>query len=564
MKNSQKNRRRKPVARKRMLRLMIVVLIVVLLAGLLIIKRLYFPKSVTFEKTSYSMFVGETKVISAKTKPKLPFGNNLNYSSSNPKIASVSQNGTITAKSQGVVDIIATHSINKKKAILKLTVESNTIIIDLPQTNIKILKGDTFDIDAKITQVGNAEANIKYLSENENVATVSEDGIITGVNGGKTTVKIYDEKTQVSEEISVEIITQLESLTFSSDAANIEIGESYTPKIVFSPEDTTDKEYTLSIHPQNIAEIKDGKIVGISSGSATLSATHTATKKVATMKINVGSKVEKIQLSFVSTEIKQGSSSYITASITPADALDKTLNWTTTDASIATVWSSGDNTATIKGVSAGTCKIRATSKSNPDVYAEATIKVTKSSSDEVTSETYIDGVLIVNKTYGLPRSFNNSGTLTAETQSAFNKMKAAADAEGIKLWIASGYRSYDRQKYLFENYLNRPNNSQEDVETYSARPGFSEHQTGMALDVNNPSDAFLGTDAQKWLNEHCTEYGFIIRYPKGKENKTGYKYEPWHIRYLGVNTAQAVSASGLCLEEYLGITSVYADINYKY
>jgi LAS superfamily LD-carboxypeptidase LdcB len=95
------------------------------------------------------------------------------------------------------------------------------------------------------------------------------------------------------------------------------------------------------------------------------------------------------------------------------------------------------------------------------------------------------------------------------------------------------------------------------TDTFSARPGHSEHQTGMAMDIIEASSAFEGTPAAIWLAENCYKYGFIIRYPKGKENITGYKYEPWHIRYLGKDTAWAVYNSGLTLEEYLGIDSVY-------
>ena len=100
--------------------------------------------------------------------------------------------------------------------------------------------------------------------------------------------------------------------------------------------------------------------------------------------------------------------------------------------------------------------------------------------------------------------------------------------------------------------------------SFSARPGFSEHQTGLAIDVNEISDAFIGTPEAIWLEEHCVEYGFIIRYPQGKQGVTGYKYEPWHIRYVGKDNAKrihdAAVAAGdpyLTLEEYFGITSAY-------
>lgn len=171
----------------------------------------------------------------------------------------------------------------------------------------------------------------------------------------------------------------------------------------------------------------------------------------------------------------------------------------------------------------------------------------------VNGVTYIDGIIIANKTYSLPRNFGSG--LANETQDAFIKMQADAAAEGIYLWIVSGFRSYDTQKSTYNFFLN--DRGQELADLCSARPGHSEHQTGLALDVNTVSDAFVGTKEAIWLGQHCAEYGFIIRYPKGKESITGYKYEPWHIRYVGSKKALEITESGLTVEEYYGISSFY-------
>lgn len=168
--------------------------------------------------------------------------------------------------------------------------------------------------------------------------------------------------------------------------------------------------------------------------------------------------------------------------------------------------------------------------------------------------TYIDGILIANKTYGLPSSYNPG--LTKTTQTAFRKMQQAAWNDGISLWIASGFRSYDYQAQLYQSYVNRDGKAAAD--RYSARPGYSEHQTGLAIDVNNPSSSFNDTKEAKWLSKNCWKYGFIIRYPQNKENITGYKYESWHVRYVGTSLAKKLTQSGKTLEEYFGITSKYA------
>ena len=175
---------------------------------------------------------------------------------------------------------------------------------------------------------------------------------------------------------------------------------------------------------------------------------------------------------------------------------------------------------------------------------------------EVNGITYVDGVLVANKTYSLPADYNPGG-LTAETGAAFARMQTAANADGISLYIQSGFRSYELQESLYTRYVSR--DGQEAADRYSARPGHSEHQTGLAIDLNDISYAFADTPEGKWVDENCHKYGFILRYPQEKEAQTGYRYEPWHIRYVGVDVATAIHNSGLCLEEYYGISSVYSD-----
>lgn len=169
---------------------------------------------------------------------------------------------------------------------------------------------------------------------------------------------------------------------------------------------------------------------------------------------------------------------------------------------------------------------------------------------------YINDLLIANKTYALPSSYA-PGSLLNTFMDAFYSMQSAATNEGISLSIISGYRSYTTQQNLYQNYVNRDGKALAD--TYSARAGHSEHQTGLAADINSLDQSFINTFEGKWLNDNCYKYGFIIRYPKGKENITGYMYEPWHIRYVGIEMATSLYNNGnwISLEEYLGITSKY-------
>lgn len=169
--------------------------------------------------------------------------------------------------------------------------------------------------------------------------------------------------------------------------------------------------------------------------------------------------------------------------------------------------------------------------------------------------TYIDGILIANKTYSLPSDYD-PGELLNECRLAFETM--ANDAyykDGLYLYELSGYRSFATQNRIYNNYVVADGKAEAD--TYSARPGHSEHQSGLALDVNSVDGSFAYTPEAAWIEENCYRYGFILRYPNGKSEKTGYIYEPWHIRYVGVEIATKIHNSGLCLEEYYGITSEY-------
>lgn len=174
--------------------------------------------------------------------------------------------------------------------------------------------------------------------------------------------------------------------------------------------------------------------------------------------------------------------------------------------------------------------------------------------DEPKEPTFINGVLIVNKSYKLPKDYN-PGSLDETVVNAFYHMQEDAKAEGLNIWIASGFRSYEDQDRIYNKYLARE--GQEVADTFSARPGYSEHQTGLAFDLNTIDDSFADTREGTWVAENAHKYGFIIRYPKGKESITGYKYEPWHLRYVGTMLATELYNSGLTLEEYFNIKSVY-------
>lgn len=181
----------------------------------------------------------------------------------------------------------------------------------------------------------------------------------------------------------------------------------------------------------------------------------------------------------------------------------------------------------------------------------------------------IDGHLIVNKTFSIPKTYQpvNSyvpvtsercmNCLEQEVMEAFQLMKSDAASVGLNIYIASGYRSYSYQETLYNNYS--AVSGVAGADTYSARAGHSEHQTGLCFDLNSVDDSFAYTDEGKWIQENAYLYGFVIRYPKGKEEITGYQYEPWHLRYVGKELAYELYHQGnwITMEEYYGVSSQY-------
>lgn len=227
---------------------------------------------------------------------------------------------------------------------------------------------------------------------------------------------------------------------------------------------------------------------------------------------------------------------------------------TTTAANITTDSNVSTAAPTTKATEAPTENAAAIEASGNVASSYTTVSTNGKAISVVNGLTYVDGILVANKSYQLPDSYS-PGELNSEVLTAFNKMQAAAAKEGLNLYISSGFRSYSRQNTIYNNYVKA--DGQANADTYSARAGYSEHQTGLAFDLNTIDDSFAFTAEGKWVAVHAQEYGFIIRYPADKVDITGYQYEPWHLRYLGVDTATKVYNSGLCLEEYLGITSFY-------
>jgi len=172
--------------------------------------------------------------------------------------------------------------------------------------------------------------------------------------------------------------------------------------------------------------------------------------------------------------------------------------------------------------------------------------------------------VVINKKRPLPSDFTppnligiGSASMQSQAVSAAQKLISTANQNQVSLKVISGYRSYQKQQELYASYVAK--DGQAAADTYSARPGYSEHQTGLAADLGNSSGqcdldiCFATTAGGRWLAGHAHEFGFVIRYERDKTPITGYQYEPWHIRYVGVDLARELYSKKQTLEEYFGL-----------
>lgn len=167
----------------------------------------------------------------------------------------------------------------------------------------------------------------------------------------------------------------------------------------------------------------------------------------------------------------------------------------------------------------------------------------------VISEQYVPDSLRKTQVHGMSQSMRE------DAAAALEELFRTAQSEGIRLSTVSGYRSYSKQSLIYSRKVGRTG-SEAEADKLVARPGTSEHQLGLAMDLatrdsSTLSERFASTAEGQWVYANCQRFGFIVRYLKGYEDVTGYSYEPWHIRYVGQENAEAIAASGLPLETYL-------------
>lgn len=462
--------------------------------------------------------VGHSQQIKVKTEPA-DTEYALSYVSGDTSVATVSLDGKVTAVKNGKTEITVssgelsdTITVNVKKDIIES--------LDVSLAALSLDGGEEQKVEAKLTPADAKDVKLSWKSADTDVATVDKNGVVKGVNTGETTVTLTDSVTGLSKDITVTVngLELPESMKFDKDSVTVEVGDVYNAVLKFTPEDIT---YTGAIYytsDSSVASVtNEGVITAKSAGNCTIEAYYENDYRlVATMEVTV---IDSFPITSQETTAPETPSPETTTPDTEPEPEPETDPPASSTPAPAPEYSGSHKMEVIDGI------------------------------------TYFDGVMIANKTYTLPASYNPG--VQPEAMDAFYDMQAAAAADGISLWILSSFRSYDDQDVIYNRYVAQ--DGRDAADTYSSRPGHSDHQTGYTFDLNSLEQDFQYDPAGQWLDKNCYKYGFIIRYPKGKESSTGYMYEPWHVRYIGVDLATKVTQSGLSLEEYFGITSQYQD-----
>ena len=227
------------------------------------------------------------------------------------------------------------------------------------------------------------------------------------------------------------------------------------------------------------------------------------------------------------------------------------------------VWTARSSHSTDIVSSTKTPKIATPTNSGSSVIQKETVAPDQVWPKQLSSEEASSLNVVVNKKHKLPSDYtpelvNIRGfKLRSEASIALEQLLTDAKNSGVSLKIISAYRSYSYQEQVYGGYVAQY--GQEKADTISARPGHSEHQTGLAVDLGASDGTcdleicFENTSAGAWIKDNAQNFGFIVRYLKGKETLTGYQYEPWHLRYVGVDIADKMNSSGQTMDEYFGV-----------
>lgn len=319
--------------------------------------------SVSLDKTSLNMVIGGTETLTATIAPSNASYRVVEWTSSNPSVASVSSSGAVTAKvtarASGSATITVTTSDGSKKATCSVTVTVPVTGVSLNQTSLSMVVGGTHTLSATVTPSNATDQTVTWSSSNASVATVSSSGVITAKAVGSTTITVTTNDGAHKATCSVTVIVPVTSVSLNQTSLSMEVGDTQTLTATVTPSNATDKAVTWSSSNTSVATVSSsGVVTAKAAGSATITVTTNDGAKKATCAVTVRVPVTAVSLDISSMAMKVGDTQTLTATVTPSNATDKTVTWSSSNSSVATVSSSGVVTA--KSIGSATIVVKTT------------------------------------------------------------------------------------------------------------------------------------------------------------------------------------------------------------
>lgn len=450
-----------------------------------------------------------------------------------------------------------------------IPVESEIVRIENLTTSVAELElqvGKTH-LASVITYPQETTFGVLWHTSDPEVAIVDKNGLITAKGNGECLITCRAVFEGIEKSIIVKATTAVTGLEL--DKSHITLLKDQTENITakISPQNASDKTLKWTSSDEKIATVDNkGVITAVRPGECTITCISSSKNISAACKVSVKASVASVSISETEISISEEETVTLRATVSPENAFDKTISWTSSNKKIATVNNNGE----VTGVSPGTATITVKTD-NGGKTASCLVTVEKKPFSDGIDVSYTKDEInkwyltLVNKNtdslgtdYSPSLSTVQGHSVSTDIVDPLTAMIDAAAAEGVYLKIVSAFRSYAVQEQTYKKQIRRceangltGEEAEAKAGTVVAPPGHSEHQLGLALDFNSLLQSFEDTKEGQWLRHNAHKYGFILRYDKDRTDITGYIYEPWHFRYVSIGHATKIYEMGVTLEEYI-------------
>ncbi len=387
--------------------------------------------SVELSRTDKAMKIGESFTLTATVLPEDAYNRAVTWESSDEAVAEVDENGVVTAKKLGTATITAISADSSIRAECEVRVIKLVDSITFEESSIIIEKGKTATLTPVILPEDATEKQLTWVSDNEDVVTVDENGVVTGVNGGKAKVKAITTTDGVFAECEVTVDVRSTAIALDKTKATIYCGDRLVIKAEFTPADTTNKNVIWSSSDEEIATVENGVVTAVDSGTVTITAKAEDTGVEAECVITVNKHVSEVNILSDSLVLEKGTEATLIAKVLPEDATDKSLTWESSNTKAVKV-----ENGTVSAVGTGTAVITATST---DGGLSDTCEITVIQKPESITISKTELTLVEEETAQLSVSYGPSDVTETETEwSSSDNDVATVDKNGVVTAVSKG------------------------------------------------------------------------------------------------------------------------------